>query len=286
MLASFKDGIFCRADTALDLFLQDFLSEWAAFGDCFLSSSLSSSPPSPRSYICFHFSACMTNSKEIPNCGRPKPAAPPSAFSWQKTSCLTFNGECFARQLGLGEIQRGNSGNLIGWAVQRTVKPLHKEGARTALELLQKHNRVLLFFSGIPQGECGTCREKKAPGSIRSTFHGRFNWTDGNNKCQKHCMMPLRLVSPQRVKKYKHCQDMCDLLKASTLKLPYWPAPTIARGSLLIHIPSNCILKENALRGLIMEWHMNRIISTESLQGHEECRTLYLTALRRTFPTI
>lgn len=113
MLASFKDGIFCLADTAVDLFLQDFLSEQAAFGDCFLSPSLSSSPP-PRSYICFHFSACMTNSKEIPNCGRPKPAAPPPAFSWQKTSCLTFNGECFARQLGLGEIQRGNSGNLIG----------------------------------------------------------------------------------------------------------------------------------------------------------------------------
>ena len=110
----------------------------------------------PCSYICFHFSACVTNSKEIPNCGRPKPAAPPPAFSWQKTLCLAFNGECFARLLGLGEIQWGNSGNLIGWAVPRTVKPLYKEGARTALELLQKHNRVLLFFSDIPRGECGT----------------------------------------------------------------------------------------------------------------------------------
>lgn len=127
------------------------------FADCFHSPSLSS----PRSYICFHFSACMTNSKEIPNCGRPKPAAPPPAFSWQKKSCLTFIGECFARQLGLGEIQWGNGGNLIGWAVQRTVKPLHKEGARTALELLQKHSRLLLFSSSIPKEECGTKVKKK-----------------------------------------------------------------------------------------------------------------------------
>lgn len=114
MLAAFESSIFCLADTAVDLFLQDFLSEQAAFGDCFLSPSLSSSPPSPSSYICFHFSVCMTSSKEIPNCGRLKPAAPPPAFSWQKMSCLTFNGECFARQLGLGEIQWRNSGNLIG----------------------------------------------------------------------------------------------------------------------------------------------------------------------------
>lgn len=154
----------------MDLFLQCFLSERAAFRDCFLSPFLSTTPLPPCSYICFHFSACMTNSKEIPNCGRPKPAAPPPAFSWQKKSCLTLNGECFARQLGLGEIQRGNSGNLIGLAMQRTVKALHKEGARTALELLQKHNRVLLFFSGIPRGECGTNVEKKFQEASEAPF--------------------------------------------------------------------------------------------------------------------
>lgn len=86
--------------------------------------------------------------------------------------------------------------------------------------------------------------------------------------------------SPQRIKKCKHCQDMCDLLKASTFKLPYWLAPIIANCSTFIHIHSNCILKENALREPIMEWHMNRVISTESLQGRQECRTLYLTGLK------
>lgn len=49
------------------------------------------------------FSECMTNSKEIPNCGHPKPAAPPPAFSWQDGSCLTFNHECLASKLGLRE---------------------------------------------------------------------------------------------------------------------------------------------------------------------------------------
>lgn len=29
----------------------------------------------------------------------------------------------------------------------------------------------------------------------------------------------------------------------------------------------NCILKENALREEIIEWHMNLIISAESLEG-------------------
>lgn len=169
-MASFS-SIFSPSDSAVDSFLRYFLSERAAFADCFLPPSLSSSPRSPRSYICFHFSACMTNSKEIPNCGRPKPAAPPPAFSWQKKSCLTFNGECFARQLGLGEIQWGNSGNLIGWAVQRTVKSPHKEGARTALELLQKHNRLLLFFSSIPRGSYGTNLERKRKSSTKHQEH-------------------------------------------------------------------------------------------------------------------
>lgn len=55
MLASFKASFFCLADTAMDLFLQDFLSEQAAFGDCFLSPSLSSSPPPPVPTSAFIF---------------------------------------------------------------------------------------------------------------------------------------------------------------------------------------------------------------------------------------
>lgn len=35
-----------------------------------------------------------------------------------------------------------------------------------------------------------------------------------------------------------------------------------------------------------MEWHMSRITFTESFQGHQECTSLYLAALRRTFPII
>lgn len=92
-------------------------------------------------------------------------------------------------------------------------------------------------------------------------------------------MIPLHLVRPQRIKN-ANCLDMCDLLKASTLKPPHWLAPIITHCGMLIHIHSNCILKENALREPIMEWHMNRIISTKSPQGRQECRTLYLTGLK------
>lgn len=90
---------------------------------------------------------------------------------------------------------------------------------------------------------------------------------------------PSLSFSPEN-KKSKHCQDMCDLLKESTLKLPYWPAHIGTNRGTLIHIHSNCILKENALREPIMEWHMNRVISTESLQGRQECSTLYLSGLK------
>lgn len=78
-----------------------------------VSLMIASRPSSPLFPLLLHllsfFSVCMTNSEEIPNCGRPKPAAPPPAFSWQDGSCLTFNHECFARQLGLGEIRRGET---------------------------------------------------------------------------------------------------------------------------------------------------------------------------------
>lgn len=121
---------FCFTTIALylDIFLQYLLPERLVFDDCVI---LFLSPLSPLLHLLSFFSVCMTNSKEIPNCGRTQPAAPPPAFSWQDGSCLTFNRECFARQLGLGEIQWGNSWNLIWWARRRTVKPLHKDKAVT-----------------------------------------------------------------------------------------------------------------------------------------------------------
>lgn len=121
-------SISCSTNIALDLFLQYLLPERPVFDDCFPPILY---PLPLLLHLLSFFSVCMTNSKEIPNCGRPKPAAPPPAFSWQDGSCLTFNHECLARQLGLGEIQRGNSRNLIWRARQCTVKPLHKDpGAR------------------------------------------------------------------------------------------------------------------------------------------------------------
>lgn len=80
---------------------------------CCLSLMAASLPfLSPLLHLLSFLPACMTNSTEIPDCGRPKPAAPPPAFSWQDGSCLTFNRECFARQLGLGENRRGERWKL------------------------------------------------------------------------------------------------------------------------------------------------------------------------------
>lgn len=118
----------CSVYLALQILLNIPLR--SVFDGCFspLFSSFS-----PLLHLLSFFSVCMTNSEKIPNCGRPEPAAPPPAFSWQDGSCLTFNHECFARQLGLGEIQWGNSGNLTGWARQRTVNPLRKDRAVTTM---------------------------------------------------------------------------------------------------------------------------------------------------------
>lgn len=120
----------------------------------------------PLLHLLSFFSVCMTNSKEIPNCGRPKPAAPPPAFSWQDGSCLTFNHECFARQLGLRESQWGNRRNLIRWGRQRTVKPLHKDpGARPEQHRHDSFTRETtgshsLSTSGFQSGESGRQTQK------------------------------------------------------------------------------------------------------------------------------
>lgn len=91
-------SIYCFINIASDLFLQYLLPERPlVFDDC-LSPFLSPLPV--LLHLLSFFSVCMTNSAEIPNCGCPKPATPPPAFSWQDGSCLTFNHECFARQLG------------------------------------------------------------------------------------------------------------------------------------------------------------------------------------------
>lgn len=102
------------------------------------SSPLSPSPP-PLLHLLSFFSVCMTNSKEIPNCGRRKPAAPPPAFSWQDGSCLTFNHECFARQLGL-------QGDSVGG----TVETWSGEAGSVQLNLFIKtqepgHNNTIII---------------------------------------------------------------------------------------------------------------------------------------------
>lgn len=52
-------------------------------------------------------------------------------------------------------------------------------------------------------------------------------------------------------------------LKAPPVASPTSQCPTFLFTSILY----NCILKENALREKIIEWHMNLIFSAESLEG-------------------
>lgn len=60
---------------------------------------------------------------------------------------------------------------------------------------------------------------------------------------------------------------MCSIklteLKAPPVASPTSQCPTVSFTFILY----NCILKENALRKQIIEWHMNLIFSAESLEG-------------------
>lgn len=76
------------------------------------------------------------------------------------------------------------------------------------------------------------------------------------------------------------------------IKLTKYKAPPVASPTSqpptfsFISILYNCVVKENALREQIIEWHMNLIISAVSW-GHREWRTLYLTSLNgEPFPSL
>lgn len=108
--------MFLQEEKVRDLYSQSL------FIALLLSFSLPPSCLSLLLHLLSFFPMRMTNSKEIPNSGPPKPAPPPPSFSWQDGSCLTLNHDGFARQLGLREIQKVNRGNLIWRSRQNTVK--------------------------------------------------------------------------------------------------------------------------------------------------------------------
>lgn len=153
---------FCLADTAVDLFLRDFLSARAAFGDCFPSLPLLSHPPLPVPTSAFIFLRVWQTAKKFQTAVvlSQQPLLQLSLGRGRRVSHLMVN--VLPGSWAWGRSSGGNSGNLIGWAVQRTVKPLYKDGGQNSTRVASGTQQGLIVRQRHPTRRMWhKCREKK-----------------------------------------------------------------------------------------------------------------------------
>lgn len=128
---------------------------------------------------------------------------------------------------GTVETWSGEAGNV---QLNLSIKTQEPGRNNTIMIVLSKKRGFSLFLvSGIESKESG--RKIQSLKKYQEHFSWQIKWTDGKGKRHSLCMLsPFFFLFFHKEYessewKYKHCQDMCDLLSWLNLKHHQWPAP-------------------------------------------------------------